>query len=42
MVFAGPVMNYMERAGRSLEDRQGYIQSVTGATRVHPPAAGPQ
>ncbi|MDT9601058.1 monovalent cation/H+ antiporter subunit D [Sphingosinicella rhizophila] len=37
MVFAGPVMNYMERTGRSLEDRQGYIQAVKGVERVHPP-----
>jgi multicomponent K+:H+ antiporter subunit D len=34
MVFAGPVMNYMERTGQSLEDREGYIRSVAGAVRV--------
>lgn len=28
MVFAGPVMRYMEETGRSLQDRQGYVQSV--------------
>jgi multicomponent K+:H+ antiporter subunit D len=39
MLFAGPVMNFMERTGRSLEDREGYIQSVAGAARVHPPGA---
>jgi multicomponent K+:H+ antiporter subunit D len=37
-VFAGPAMSYMERTGRSLEDRQGYIHSVTGAVRVHGPS----
>ena len=40
MVFAGPVMAYMERTGQSLEDRDGYIRSVTGADRVHRP--GPE
>ena len=40
MVFAGPVMNYMERAGRSLEDREGYIHSVMGAPRTGAAAAG--
>ena len=34
MVFAGPVMKYMERTGQSLEDREGYIQSVAGASRA--------
>jgi len=34
MVFAGPTMRYMERAGQSLTDRQGYIRSVLSA----PPA----
>jgi len=37
MIFAGPTMRYMERAGHSLADRQGYIQSVLGA-----PPAGPR
>ncbi|WP_114950738.1 monovalent cation/H+ antiporter subunit D [Sphingosinicella terrae] len=41
MIFAGPVMNYMERTGRSLEDREGYIRSVAGAARAHPPAGQP-
>ncbi|WP_066800750.1 monovalent cation/H+ antiporter subunit D [Sphingomonas soli] len=34
MVFAGPVMRYMERTAYSLEDREGYIRSVTEATRT--------
>ncbi len=34
MVFAGPVMTYMERTGQSLEDREGYIRSVAGAARA--------
>ncbi|MDF2493728.1 monovalent cation/H+ antiporter subunit D [Sphingomonas sp.] len=34
MVFAGPVMRYMERAGQSLGDRQGYVQAVLGASRI--------
>ena len=34
-VFAGPAMRYMERTGRSLADRQGYIESVLAR-----PAAG--
>jgi multicomponent K+:H+ antiporter subunit D len=33
MVFAGPVMRYMERTGQSLQDRQGYINAVLGAER---------
>ena len=31
MVFAGPVMRYMDRTGLSLQDRQGYINGVLGA-----------
>ena len=41
-VFAGPAMRYMERTGRSLEDRQGYVQAVLGAQRVSPPDRGSQ
>ena len=33
MVFAGPVMSYMEETGFSLQDRQGYVQSVLTAPR---------
>lgn len=33
MIFAGPVMRYMERTGQSLQDRQGYINAVLGAGR---------
>jgi multicomponent K+:H+ antiporter subunit D len=40
MVFAGPVMRYMERTGQSLQDRQGYINAVlsteTDTPRVMP------
>lgn len=36
MVFAGPVMRYMERTGQSLQDRQGYINAVLSAQRVTP------
>lgn len=36
MVFAGPVMRYMERTGQSLQDRQGYIRAVLNAQRVGP------
>ncbi len=36
MVFAGPVMTYMERTGQSLEDRGGYIRSVTETPRSTP------
>ncbi len=35
-IFAGPVMNYMERTGRSLEDRGGYIGKVMSVPRVPP------
>ena len=42
MVFAGPVMRYMERTGQSLEDRNGYIRSVMGAGRIHSEASGPR
>lgn len=31
MVFASPVMRYMERTSLSLQDRQGYINAVLGA-----------
>ncbi|HEY0959944.1 MAG TPA: monovalent cation/H+ antiporter subunit D [Novosphingobium sp.] len=31
MIFAGPVMRYMERTGRSLQDRDGYIHAVLPA-----------
>lgn len=41
MVFAGPVMRYMERTGQSLQDRQGYIDAVLGARRTAPGAALP-
>jgi multicomponent K+:H+ antiporter subunit D len=37
MVFAGPVMRYMERTGGSLEDRGGYIRSVMDAARTPSP-----
>ena len=33
MVFASPVMRYMERTSLSLQDRQGYINAVLGAQR---------
>ncbi|RYG86993.1 MAG: cation:proton antiporter, partial [Alphaproteobacteria bacterium] len=36
MIFAGPVMRYMERTGASLEDRDSYIRSVMEATRSQP------
>ncbi len=32
-ISAGPVMNYMERTGQSLEDRAGYIRSVLEGSR---------
>ncbi len=35
-IFAGPVMNYMERTGRSLEDREGYVRAVMTIPRVGP------
>ena len=31
MIFASPVMRYMERTSLSLQDRQGYINAVLGA-----------
>jgi multicomponent K+:H+ antiporter subunit D len=31
MIFAGPAMRYMERTGRSLQDRDGYIHAVLPA-----------
>lgn len=34
MIFAGPVMRYMERTGQSLADRQGYVEAVLGAART--------
>jgi multicomponent K+:H+ antiporter subunit D len=34
MVFAGPVMHYMERTGQSLEDREGYIATVLEAVSL--------
>ncbi len=34
MIFAGPAMDYMERTGRSLEHREGYIESVRSAPRA--------
>jgi multicomponent K+:H+ antiporter subunit D len=37
MIFAGPVMRYMDRTGQSLGDRAGYIASVLG-TRSGPSA----
>ena len=40
MVFAGPVMHYMERTGQSLEDRAGYVRSVASAARVQPRGGG--
>ena len=39
MVFAGPVMRYMDRTGQSLQDRQGYINAVLSAPRRTPEAA---
>lgn len=36
MIFAGPVMRYMERTGFSLGDRQGYVETVLGAQRAEP------
>lgn len=41
-VFAGPVMNYLERTGRSLEDRQGYVRSVMSTPKVQADGEGPQ
>jgi multicomponent K+:H+ antiporter subunit D len=34
MVFAGPVMRYMERTGASLQDRGTYVRAVLTAERV--------
>ncbi|MEW9856625.1 monovalent cation/H+ antiporter subunit D [Novosphingobium sp. M1R2S20] len=42
MVFAGPVMLYMDRAGSSIQDRQGYITSVLGAERASKEERGPR
>jgi multicomponent K+:H+ antiporter subunit D len=42
MVFAGPVMRYMERTGQSLQDRQGYINSVLGAERASEAVRAPR
>jgi len=42
MIFAGPVMHYMERTGQSLQDRQGYINAVLGAERVSDGARAPR
>ena len=39
IVFAGPVMRYMDRTGQSLQDRQGYINAVLSAPRRTPEAA---
>lgn len=39
-VFAGPAMSYLERTGRSLEDRQGYVNAVMGAPRAAPANGG--
>lgn len=33
MIFAGPVMRYMERTGASLQDREAYIRAVLPAAR---------
>ncbi len=41
MIFAGPVMRYMERTGRSLDDRQGYVEAVLGTPRVGVEGAQP-
>jgi multicomponent K+:H+ antiporter subunit D len=42
MIFAGPVMRYMERTSGSLADRQGYVEAVLGAApRSGPMAARP-
>lgn len=38
-LFAGPVMQYTERTGASLIDRQGYIGAVLNAPTVKPRAA---
>jgi multicomponent K+:H+ antiporter subunit D len=42
MIFAGPVMRYMDRTGQSLQDRQGYINSVLGAERISEEARTPR
>lgn len=42
MVFAGPVMQYMDRTGQSIQDRQGYINSVLGAERAAVADRGPR
>ncbi len=36
MIFAGPVMSYMERTSQSLADRQGYVEAVLGAPGTEP------
>src|SRR3546814_15851931 len=41
MIFAGPTMRYMERTGRSLDDRQGYIQSLLAPPRAEQTAGEP-
>lgn len=42
MLFAGPVMRYMDRTGQSIQDRQGYINSVLGAERASDEDRGPR
>lgn len=40
MVFAGPVLSYMERTSQSLNDREGYIRAVMTAAPVNSGEAG--
>lgn len=41
MIFAGPVMRYMERTGLSLGDRAGYVETVLSVPRTGPGAGRP-
>ncbi|ONF97000.1 monovalent cation/H+ antiporter subunit D [Sphingomonas jeddahensis] len=41
MVFAGPVMRYMERTGQSLADRKGYVEAVLRVSRTQARADRP-
>ncbi|WP_394270776.1 monovalent cation/H+ antiporter subunit D [Qipengyuania sp.] len=42
MVFAGPVMRYMDRTSQSLGDRQGYVEAVLAAPAGRGGALGAQ
>jgi len=41
MIFAGPVMRYMERTGLSLGDRAGYVETVLSVPRTGTGAGRP-